>query len=198
MNFIDHTKEEIRKKLLEERKTFDEYKYDEKNEAICKNTVQVINSLPKIFNVPGNSRGIPNIGLYWPLKGEPDLLKIAMLIENHIELPKLKDPEMVFVRYHPGDFVEKVRGFSNLYQPVSQNEMMPSVVVIPGIAFSIDGYRIGFGKGLYDMYLSKIRKIYTPVTIGVCFHEHLYEQLPIESYDQQLDYIVTNEVIIKI
>lgn len=198
-----NTKNEIRQKLLEQRKHFDPYNYDAKNATICQNVVQVIQSLPLPKNVPGNSRDIPNIGLYWPLKGEPDLLKISMIIENHIELPKfmgsdfLRETEMVFVRYHPGDFVEKVRGYSELQQPVSNNEMMPSVLVVPGIAFSIKGYRIGFGAGHYDKYIAKVRSIYTPITIGVCFHENLYENLPSEAHDQQMDYIVTDEVIIK-
>jgi 5-formyltetrahydrofolate cyclo-ligase len=64
-----------------------------------------------------------------------------------------------------------------------------SVVIVPGVAFDPDGYRMGFGGGFYDRYLPKLRT--TTRIFGICFDEQIYSSLPAESHDQRMDAVVT-------
>lgn len=61
-------------------------------------------------------------------------------------------------------------------------------MLIPGVAFSSVGERLGRGKGFYDRYL----KNYIGFKIGVCFDCQVSEaSLPTDSWDIKMDYIIT-------
>jgi len=62
-------------------------------------------------------------------------------------------------------------------------------VVVPGLAFDRDGYRVGYGGGYYDRFLPTIRA--NAVRIGVVYHGLLRPTLPREPFDQQVDWVVT-------
>jgi len=66
----------------------------------------------------------------------------------------------------------------------------PDVVVVPGLAFTSAGDRLGQGGGWYDRYLAQVRADCT--TIGVCFVEQIVEILPIEPHDVTMDHVVTD------
>ena len=67
----------------------------------------------------------------------------------------------------------------------------PDVVVVPGLAFTTRGERLGQGGGWYDRFLPQVRSDCT--TIGVCFGPQLVESLPTEPHDVRLDHVVTDE-----
>ena len=53
-------------------------------------------------------------------------------------------------------------------------------VLVPGVAFSPNGYRLGRGKGYYDKFLSKYSNLFT---VGVCFREQFFLDIPTEPHD---------------
>jgi 5-formyltetrahydrofolate cyclo-ligase len=53
-------------------------------------------------------------------------------------------------------------------------------ILVPGVAFSPNGYRLGRGKGYYDKFLSKYSNLFT---VGVCFREQFYLDIPTEPHD---------------
>ena len=67
----------------------------------------------------------------------------------------------------------------------------PDVIVVPGLAFTAAGQRLGQGGGWYDRYLAGIRD--DCLTIGVCFREQLLAEVPTEAHDVVLDVVVTDE-----
>lgn len=66
----------------------------------------------------------------------------------------------------------------------------PDVVLVPGLAFTASGERLGQGGGWYDRFLLGVRPDCT--TIGVCFREQLVAELPVEPHDIRLDVVVTD------
>ena len=70
-------------------------------------------------------------------------------------------------------------------------ELKPDIVIIPSLAYSLHGNRLGFGMGYYDKYFNKIDVNSKIIKLGVCFHEYLYEYLPTEDHDIKMDYIIT-------
>lgn len=64
------------------------------------------------------------------------------------------------------------------------------LAIIPGVAFTMDGKRLGRGKGYYDRLLShpSFGDIYK---LGICYSFQLLSELPTSSYDVSLDEILT-------
>ena len=64
------------------------------------------------------------------------------------------------------------------------------VGVVPGLAFTVDGRRLGQGGGHYDRFLVRLRD--GCVTVGAAFAEQLVGDLPTEPHDVRLDLVVTD------
>lgn len=81
--------------------------------------------------------------------------------------------------------------------PVSDEEidLRNTVCIVPGFSFSENGYRLGYGGGYYDRFLSKHRNI---KKIGICFDEMLSENIPTADNDIPVDIIVTDKKITEI
>ena len=66
-----------------------------------------------------------------------------------------------------------------------------TVCILPGLGFDIQGYRLGYGKGYYDRFLSK----YDGKNIGVCYNICLKSLLPHGRYDKMVDVLVTDKFV---
>ena len=64
------------------------------------------------------------------------------------------------------------------------------VVVVPGLAFTIDGHRLGQGGGHFDRFLPRLGP--DCLTIGVCSHEQLVGELPMAPHDVRVRLVVTD------
>lgn len=60
------------------------------------------------------------------------------------------------------------------------------MILVPGVAFTGSGERIGRGKGYYD----KILKQTKAYKLGICFDFQLLEELPMEEHDVKMDRVV--------
>lgn len=67
------------------------------------------------------------------------------------------------------------------------------VVLVPGLAFSEDGKRLGRGGGYYDRFLSSFRHTHR---VALAYEAQLVPDLPIENHDQRVDIIVTESRVI--
>ena len=65
----------------------------------------------------------------------------------------------------------------------------PDVVVVPGLAFTVAGDRLGQGGGWYDRFLAATRD--DCVSIGVCFSPQIVDVLPTEAHDVPVDIVVS-------
>ncbi len=63
----------------------------------------------------------------------------------------------------------------------------PEWYLVPGVGFSLEGKRLGRGKGFYDRFLENRKGI----KIGLAWSGQLKENLPVESHDCHMDFIVT-------
>lgn len=69
----------------------------------------------------------------------------------------------------------------------------PGVLVVPGLAFTKDGARLGRGKGFYDRYLER----HDVFKIGVCQERQIFETIETEEHDALMDVVITEENIYK-
>jgi 5-formyltetrahydrofolate cyclo-ligase len=67
------------------------------------------------------------------------------------------------------------------------------VIIVPGIAFDRNGYRLGYGRGYYDRYLRNKKCVFS---LGLAFEIQLLDNdLPHEHFDQKVNAVVTEEKI---
>lgn len=92
----------------------------------------------------------------------------------------------------PGTFgvLEPVPGMAEEL-PLTEGRLLHSFCVLPGLGFDLEGYRLGYGKGYYDRFLSR----YPGVTAGVCYTACLKTQLPHGRYDRRADILVTEKFV---
>lgn len=69
------------------------------------------------------------------------------------------------------------------------------LVLVPGLAFDTSGYRIGYGGGYYDRLLQRLPQ--KTITIGLAFEFQIVGNIPVESFDRKVDFIITEERIIR-
>ena len=63
--------------------------------------------------------------------------------------------------------------------------------IVPGLSFDAEGYRLGYGKGYYDRFLSR----FGGYTVGLCYSNCIKWKLPHGKYDRAVDVIVTDRYI---
>ncbi len=71
----------------------------------------------------------------------------------------------------------------------------PDVVVVPGLAFTPAGDRLGQGGGWYDRFLACTRPDCT--TVGVCFAEQVLDTVPVEAHDIVIDRVVADTGVVR-
>lgn len=67
-----------------------------------------------------------------------------------------------------------------------------TLVILPGVAFDTRGFRLGYGKGFYDKFLSSIWQL---STMALAFACQIVDEMPDEEHDIKMDKIVTEEII---
>lgn len=139
----------------------------------------------------------PVVALFSPLSDELPLDIAALSKLCRVVLPKVdataNAPLMEFYPYSTDSLSVGAYGIS---EPTSQSPILPEdidLAIIPGVAFTLEGYRLGRGKGFYDRYLS--RSGFRAETIGVCFDHQLLDALPVEPHDKHVKKVVTASII---
>ncbi|MFA6856156.1 MAG: 5-formyltetrahydrofolate cyclo-ligase [Treponema sp.] len=69
-----------------------------------------------------------------------------------------------------------------------------TVIVVPGLAFSKDGFRLGRGKGFYDRYIGHVKaagKNQPAAVVGLCFDCQIVETVPHDSLDMNVSHIAS-------
>ena len=76
------------------------------------------------------------------------------------------------------------------------------LVILPGVAFGMDGRRIGHGKGYYDTWLSRYwdavgtaSEARMPILVGTALVEQLFGEgeVPVDGTDWLVDIVVTGD-----
>lgn len=128
------------------------------------------------------------IGLYHPIRNEPDLHLLADELSNDgfkIVLP------VVVERNAPLGFAcanaaLKI-GAYGITEPEGAADILPDVVVIPCVGFNAQNYRLGYGGGYYDRTLAAWTHDY--LSIGVAYGQTACD-FEVEAFDVALDLIL--------
>ena len=179
-------KSKLRKKILKAR---------EKN---YKKNIQIdFNKIIKIFENKEITKKI--VGGYYPVNFEVDDLELLKKFEKknfNISLPMIKKNfQMDFYKWSFSDPL-KINKYG-IPEPENKNIVYPDVLLVPLVAFDKNLNRLGYGGGYYDRLIAKLSKKKKILKIGLALSVQEIDEVPINIYDQKLDYIVTNKNIMK-
>jgi 5-formyltetrahydrofolate cyclo-ligase len=179
-------KSKLRKKIL---------KIREKNN---KKNIQInFNKIIKIFKKEKITKKV--IGGYYPVNFEIDDLELLKNLEKKkfkISLPVIKKNfQMDFYEWSLGDLL-KINKYG-IPEPETKNIVYPDILLIPLVAFDRNLNRLGYGGGYYDRLIEKLSKKKRITKIGLALSVQKIDKVPINIFDQKLDYIVTNKYILK-
>ncbi len=100
---------------------------------------------------------------------------------------------LVFRRWRPGDPL--IKGALGISEPDPAAEAVtPAVALVPVTGFDRRGYRLGQGGGYYDRTLAAGGML----AIGLAYAVQEVESLPVEPWDQRLDWIVTEREALRL
>lgn len=77
-------------------------------------------------------------------------------------------------------------------RPVSPGQL--DLIIVPAVAYDKKGYRIGYGGGYYDRFLSSLDK--DIATIGIAFDVQIIDKVPVQPFDISVDMVITESGII--
>ena len=186
-------KKEFRKKVLAERKAKDK-------EFIAKNSDIITEKLLQMDCI----KNAQNIMLYLDFNNEvatDHLINKLISLRKTVTSPITIVEDRVLVPAQITDLENGIQfGAYNIREP--KPECSPTidiknldVVIVPAVAYDKNCYRLGYGGGFYDRFLENLRD--DAVTIGIAFDLQIFDKVPKEPHDAQLDYIVTESRIIK-
>lgn len=179
------------------KKLLSELQIEEKKNKSISISKNIRSSLLNFFN-EHNSKSVKtiSIGGFSPLIYEEPIWYDQLLeLKDSFKLsfPRYDDKlkSMGFFISSPEDLVADLSFGVKLLSPrPAAAEIMPDILLIPGLAFDSNGNRLGRGKAFYDRYL----KDYQGLKVGVCFDCQLDSiAIPLEEHDQKLDAIVTEK-----
>ena len=101
-----------------------------------------------------------------------------------------KNQPLVMRSWTPGDAMEAAAW--GIAEPTDDKpDVEPDIVLVPLLAFDASGYRLGYGGGFYDRTLAKLRAKKPVIAVGLAYDEQLVDAVPVESYDERLDWVLT-------
>jgi len=130
---------------------------------------------------------------YAALPTEPDLSVLfleALRLGKKCVFPRVRGNELDL--YSVTGLTDLKKGAYGIMEPVTDNRVKADDVglaLVPGLAFSKRGLRLGKGKGFYDRLLPAIRGR----TAGCCFAFQLEPELPVLEHDAVVELLVTED-----
>ena len=156
-------------------------------------------NLDKFFSFLKTKSNLKNLGGYYSSNYEIDDLEILDFLEKKnykISLPIIKkNNQMNFFKWSKNDPL-KINKYG-IPEPVSSKILYPDILLVPLVGYDDNLNRLGYGGGFYDRYIEKIEKIKKVVKIGLAFSCQKIASVPMTKYDKKLDFIITEEKILR-
>ena len=133
------------------------------------------------------------VALFAPIPTEPDVEPLWENAARQFCFPRVNGAQIEFVVVrHPEDLAPAAWN-PLVREPAAAQPVIASagldLILVPGLAFTRDGRRLGRGGGYYDRLLAA--RAPRTIALGVCFDPQLVADLPCEPHDQRVDAVVT-------
>ena len=179
MNTLD--KPSLRQELLHQREQLSEASRAEYAQSWSKKLMALLQEKP-----------FQTIAGYNPIRGELDVLPALEALRDQgkiVLLPRTpEEPGPLSFHAYEADKLET--GKYGILQPLAESPVhLPDILLVPLVACTADGHRLGYGGGYYDRTLASLSP--RSFTIGCAYEFQLVESFPAQPHDMQLDTILT-------
>lgn len=119
------------------------------------------------------------------------MLERAMKEGKQVAVPKVYGDTMKFILVT--DLTQMEKSDFGIPEPIADGPVADdptALVLMPGLAFTARGDRMGYGGGYYDKFLSAEPD---HPTVALCYDFQLLERLPTEEYDIPVDLVLTGD-----
>ena len=181
----------MRKDISDLRKRMSAQDWEEKSKSIYENLIR----MPVYQEAEA-------VLAFISISNEPDtdeIIRHAMEAGKTVAVPKCEGRDLGFYRIDSPDDVSP--GRFSVPEPVNTDDLHrvvmteKSLIILPGLAFDKNGFRLGYGAGFYDRYL-KDDSYRNKLMIAFSFQE--VGHVPNHSGDVPVDWIVTEKEIIEV
>ena len=188
---MQSSKKQFRRDIKDKMAGFSPEYISTNDEGIYKNVI----SLPE-YTAAGT------IFIYYSIEDEPSTGKIisdALAVGKTVALPACFDGGIMEARIITDTGArELVQGKFCIPEPAENAEVLSpdkiDLIVVPALAFSKSGYRIGKGGGYYDRYLIKTNA----VKVGITREQLVFAEIPVFEHDVGVDILVTENTIARL
>ncbi len=135
---------------------------------------------------------------YYATRNELDVLPIFNRMSRFtkvmsLPITQLDSRLLLFRRWAPGQPLE-LGPHGIKIPPADAEAIIPEIILVPLLAFTPDGYRLGYGGGYYDTTIKELRKMQNPpLFFGVAYTQQEVVNIETEPHDQKLDGILTQD-----
>jgi 5-formyltetrahydrofolate cyclo-ligase len=187
MELSRESKAELRKNLLVTRRRLERERWLEESERVQARII----SLPLL-------RDVMRIHCYVSMEHDREVLTMGLLEwlareRKAVFIPYIEEGSMKAAEYHSGQQFMVSASAPALPDPLVQSEEEHfDLVFVPLVGFDRRGGRIGFGKGWYDRFFSRLAdKGIRPLKVGLAFSFQEVKSVPCDPWDELLDMVVT-------
>ena len=188
MNSIRKVKDEIRAEYSARRAAMDPAEKKRRDDAICRAAISLV-----------SFRYAEYVLLYAATETEinvREIAEVALARGKKIAFPRC-DKESHTMQYHiVSSLDELAKDNYGILEPPPENpiydpekDLGSSICFVPGLVYDKAGYRLGYGKGFYDRYLSH----FSGCTLGVVYSDYILPTVPRGRFDVSVNILLTEK-----
>ena len=134
--------------------------------------------------------------IFYPLKDEINLLGLLEGSDKKFYLPKIDGENLLCCPFDKN--TELCESCFKTKEPTTNpiGKDLIDLVIVPALAVDKNNYRLGYGGGFFDRYLSAYSSL-KPIVIGVCFDQLLVPDDLFEVHDAKLDLLITERKVLR-
>ncbi|MDQ0190053.1 5-formyltetrahydrofolate cyclo-ligase [Alicyclobacillus cycloheptanicus] len=158
-----------------------------------------------LTELAGRAAAPPTVAGYVAHRGEPDVAEALSAVAQKgwtVVYPKTNKAErtLTFFKANPSDTKAFEPGPFGILEPVAaEDAAVPGeeidIVIVPGVAFSRDGVRLGYGGGYFDRWFADVNT--HAVRVGVAWNLLLADDLPSAAHDVRVHDVVTEAGVVR-
>jgi len=137
--------------------------------------------------------------VYSPIHFEVDtelIVRSALASGKKVAFPVVMGHELIFREVRDVSSLKK--GAFGILEPCASGRIFAveeaDILVIPGVAFDLNGHRIGYGKGYYDKTIHRLEG--HGKLVGLCYDFQLVDEILGEAHDVKMDLIITDKRVV--
>ena len=128
-----------------------------------------------------------------------EIIRMALADGKRVAVPRCV-PNTCLMDFYYIDSLEQLKpGAFGVLEPDPDEtklltDMSHGLCLVPALCYDLEGFRLGYGKGYYDRYLSG----FGGALVGLCYSDCIEKHLPHGRFDRSVETLVTESYIRRI